>query len=185
MDGVAIRKALKPIQAAPGNYSPGQLELGNKVEMEHNKTVLDAIKKAEQGKSPAVGQVRENIALDHIKENENYYQATPGVEEDVLLVPATLKINKLTLKLASTGLSASARILISNKVAILRIKHAEAAEQWIRQEMAKLQRAINPNVLLDAAKVEATRAQLQADPNNWKLISSSGVLPARAIEFIS
>jgi len=185
MNGRGIKEALKKIQAAPGTMSPGQLGLGMAVETEHNKTVLDALKKTKDGKPPAVAEVTKDIAKDHIKENGSYYQEVPGVEEEVLLIPASLKINKLTLKLASVDSASPARAFLLQKIALLRMVWADAAEQWIRQEMSKLQHAINPNVFLDELTVGETREKLQADPNNWKLISDAQIITEPALRFIS
>jgi NACalpha-BTF3-like transcription factor len=98
-----------------------QIDLGTKVEKEHDKT----IKKVKKNPGLPVEAVEKSIALDHLKENPHYYVKTPGVTEDVLLLPASkvfrkriiasdrkkLAFKRLILKLGQNGNIADKEVL--------------------------------------------------------------------------
>lgn len=63
-----------------------QLEIGKKVEEEHE----DTIKKVKKDPNRPVEKVEEDIAKDHLKENPNYYvEGCPIVDKEYLLIQAS------------------------------------------------------------------------------------------------
>lgn len=75
----------KLLKAAKKIIDQEQIDLGTKIEKEHEKT----IKKLKKDPNLSIESVEKSIALDHLKENPNYYIKTPAVTKDVLLIPAS------------------------------------------------------------------------------------------------
>lgn len=74
------------ITARSIKLAASQLEMGQKVEMEHSQTIKDLIRDIKAGKKIDVKEVAKTIAKDHLKELKNYYTLLTKMEKSASLI---------------------------------------------------------------------------------------------------